>query len=128
MADTADTERTEIGDAENRRYAAMTRADVGELAELLSDQLVYTHSNGVRDTKASYLQAVSDGIFQYGPIDHPQSDVYVAGGCVVVNGHMHCPAVVHGVEKVLNSACIAVWSRESGRWQLVAFQGTPIPA
>ena len=40
---------------ESRRYRAMCEADVTTLEELLGDSLVYTHSYGGADSKASYL-------------------------------------------------------------------------
>ena len=46
---------------EDRRCAAMTGADADALAAMLHDDLVYTHSSGVVDDKASYLGAIRSG-------------------------------------------------------------------
>jgi hypothetical protein len=35
---------------------------------------------------------------------------------------------MNGAAKTLNSRVAAVWVAEDGRWRLLAFQPTPIPA
>lgn len=57
----APTATTEIKTLEDRRYKAMLNNDVATLDQLLSDKLVYTHSNGQRDTKGS-IWATSDRV------------------------------------------------------------------
>ena len=54
MADSKDTIRL----LESRRYTAMCEADAKTLEELLADSLVYTHSYGGADSKASYLDGI----------------------------------------------------------------------
>ena len=48
----------EILALEEKRYAAMTGGDFGALEGLLHDQLLYTHSSSLTDTKASWLDAL----------------------------------------------------------------------
>ena len=73
---------------ENERYAAMIAGDVGALDRLLSDRLVYGHSNAARDSKDSFLERVRDRTFVYESIDHPEERIIIAGGAVVVLGAM----------------------------------------
>jgi hypothetical protein len=54
----------EIKALEDRRYDAMLGNDLATLDRLLSEQLVYTHSNGQRDTKNAYLKRVESGHFK----------------------------------------------------------------
>ena len=61
MADSRDTIRL----LESRRYRAMCEADAKTLEELLADSLVYTHSYGGADTKASYLDGIRSKKWQY---------------------------------------------------------------
>src|SRR5258707_4786847 len=62
---------------EDRRYQAMTDADVAALEDLLSDDLVYGHSDASRDTKKSYLDKGVGGFFDYGPMSHPEAGIVV---------------------------------------------------
>lgn len=111
---------------EDRRYAAMLAGDVAALDELSSDALVYTHSRGDRDTKASYLSRVAEGFFVYHEIAHPVEKLVVNDAAALVFGRMSARARVGGEERRLDNACLAVWLREAGGWKFAAFQPTPI--
>src|SRR5262245_60455752 len=78
LGDTGEIARA-IRALEDRRYQAMTAADVATLDELLSDDLVYGHSDATRDTKKSYLDRVAGGYFDYGPLSHPESGLVIHG-------------------------------------------------
>ena len=118
---------TTIRELERRRYAAMSSADVAELAGLLAEELTYTHSNASRDTKAEYLGMVADGTFDYGPITHVEHEVAVHGDVELVVGEMRTDAVIHGAPKSIHNVGLAVWVRGGAAgWQLAAYQPTPI--
>jgi hypothetical protein len=130
MTDThaADAEvATQIRALEDLRYQAMTDADIAALDELLSAQLVYSHSDASRDTKQSYLDKVATGFFDYGPLSHPEAAIVVHGDCVIVAGDMLGEVQVDGKQRVLKSSALAVWAREDGKWRLLAFQPTKYP-
>ena len=110
---------------EDERYAAMLASDVDTLDRLLSDRLVYTHSTGGRETKASYLDRVRSKFLVYSSIDHPVDEVIVAGGAVVVIGAMNAQAHRDGKLLALRNSVCAVWADEDGTWRLVVFQPTP---
>ena len=50
---------------EDERYAAMLAKDVAALERLLHPDLVYMHSSGIADTKASYIAGVRDRVWDY---------------------------------------------------------------
>ncbi|MBK1787174.1 nuclear transport factor 2 family protein [Prauserella cavernicola] len=118
---------TAIRGLERRRYAAMSAADVPELAELLSEDLLYTHSNASRDTKAEYVGMVADGTFDYGPIAYTEQEVVVLGDTVLVVGEFRCDAVINGAPKTIHNVGLAVWTRHTGDWRLAAYQPTAVP-
>ncbi|MCG5236174.1 nuclear transport factor 2 family protein [Xanthobacter oligotrophicus] len=117
-----------IRDLEERRYAAMLDADIPTLDALLSDQLVYTHSNATVDGKASYLAKVADKYFDYLDIAHPEEQLILNGSAVLVIGRMTARVVVEGkTQRHLNNRTLTVWVREGEAWRVAAFQPTPIP-
>jgi len=119
----------QISALEARRYQAMTDADIATLGELLSADLVYTHSDATSDSKQSYLDRVATGFFDYGPMTHPEHGIVVRGDCALVFHDMHGEVLVnHETKRVLNSRSLAVWAREDGNWVLLAFQPTKYPA
>lgn len=118
----------EIKVLEDRRYDAMLRNDLATLDELLSEELVYTHSNGQRDTKVEYLSQVESGHFKYFAISRPEEEIRVFGDMAMVVGRMVARVTVGGAERRLDNRSLAIWIRQGGRWRFVAYQPTPVPA
>jgi ketosteroid isomerase-like protein len=128
---TADDDVTakQISALEARRYQAMTEADIATLDELFSPDLVYTHSDATADSKQSYLDRLTTGFFDYGPMTHPEHSIVVRGDCALVFHDMRGEVLVnHETKRVLNSRSLAVWVREHGNWTLLAFQPTKYPS
>jgi ketosteroid isomerase-like protein len=117
----------QISDLEDRRYTAMVDADLDTLDDLLSDDVIYTHSDASVDTKASYLDTLRAGSLVYLTLEHTTDLVLIRPGVAVVAGTMSGSIRRNGAAKTLNSRAVAVWVSEDGRWRLAAFQPTPIP-
>jgi ketosteroid isomerase-like protein len=126
LSDTLST--SQINDLENRRYAAMVDGDLDALDELLSDDVMYAHSDASVDSKASYLEMLRTGALIYHELEHITEAVVSRPGVVIVGGTMSGSIHMNGIAKTLNSRVAAVWIAEDGRWRLAAFQPTPIPA
>jgi hypothetical protein len=114
--------------AEDRRYQAMLDGDLETLDALCADELSYTHSNGVRDTKAEYFGKLREGYYVYHRIDHPVERVQLTGDTAVVVGRMTADLTSGGVRKGIDCLAIAVWVRSGGDWRLLAYAPTPLPA
>lgn len=123
---------------EAARFQAMIARDLPRLDALLDAALCYTHSLGEREGKASYLQRLAAGYFDYHSIDHQIERVIEHGASATVIGAMQAKALVGGTARVLDNAYLAVWTRDGtgaaamgapqaqGEWRLIAFQPTPI--
>lgn len=118
---------SQISALEDRRYAAMVDADLDTLDELLSDDVIYTHSDASVDSKASYLELLRTRALRYQTLEHTIEAVVARPGVVIVHGTMSGSIHMRGGAKTLNSRVAAVWVAENGRWRLVAFQPTPLP-
>ncbi len=114
--------------AEDRRYRAMQDADLPALEELCADELSYAHSSGVRDTKSEYLGKVRSDYYVYRRIDHPVERVAITGDTAVVIGRMTADIEVQGRAKTIDNLALAVWTRASGAWRLLAYAPTSLPA
>jgi len=117
----------EVLAAEDRRYEALLGPDLPTLERLLHDRLSYAHSSGVRDTKAEYLAKIESGYYDYSRSDHPVERVDVIGDTAVVVGRMNADLLVQGEPKSLDVLALAVWTKETGEWQLLAYASTPLP-
>ncbi len=113
--------------AEDRRYQAMLDADLSTLDLVCADELSYTHSSGVRDTKDEYLGKVRSGYYVYRRIDHPVERVAVVGDTAVVVGRMTADLDVDGTPRTIDNLALAVWTRADGAWRLLAYAPTSLP-
>ena len=113
---------------ENRRYTAMVAGDLAVLGELLADDLVYTHSNAVVDSKASYIDGVRTKKWNYQGVERPVEEITLYGDVARVVGHARLTlGNSDGSTRVVNGRFLNLWAKRAGAWQLVAWQSTPIP-
>jgi len=117
----------EVLAAEDRRYQALIGPDLPALEKLFHERLSYAHSSGVRDTKAEYLAKIESGYYDYARIDHPVERVDLVGDTAVVVGRMTADLTVQGTPKTLDVLALAVWTKTTGDWQLIAYASTPVP-
>ena len=114
---------------ENRRYQAMVEADTAALNELLADDLIYTHSNAVVDTKQSYIDGIVAKKWHYQKLERPVEQIAVFGDCARVSGQIRIAlGNPDGTVRNLNGRFLNVWVKRNGKWQMAAWQSTPIPA
>ena len=117
-----------IRQLEDQRYRAMCEGDIATLEKLLADSLVYTHSYGGADGKASYLEGVRTNKWVYRRIERPKENIQLHGDCAVVTGQVRIELVSEGKPKTLQSAYTNVWIKGPKGWQMVAWQSTPLAA
>jgi hypothetical protein len=110
---------------EEQRYAAMLAADVATLERLLDDQLTYTHSNGVVDTKASYIAGVREKLWEYKSISREGERVVLRGDAGLVYCRLRIDLLVRGTPRKVDANVLGVWTRSGGEWRLLAIQSTP---
>jgi len=123
-----DNRQTEILALEEARRNAMLQSDVATLGRLISDVMVYTHSSGGKDTKASWLSKLTDGSLRYDKLAFTDLNVTVVNDTALLTGRMNATAVHSGQPRTVDSLYLAVWVKQAAGWQLVAAQGTPAPA
>lgn len=118
----------EIKAMEARRYAAMIAGDAAAMDELLCDELRYTHSNCVVDTKESLTGLITGGKLAYKAARPVFDDVLVYGDAAIVTGSMELDVSVGGAERTVKGRFTNVWVKDGGRWRFAAWQSTPLPA
>lgn len=113
---------------ENGRLGLMIDADVNTFAELLSEDVVYVHSSGFTDDKASYLKKFRDGAFIYHSAALQLKKVSALGeDAFMATGTIQMDATVGGVLRHLHTLLLVVWRKESGTWRLLGHQTTSLP-
>jgi ketosteroid isomerase-like protein len=118
----------EILELEAQRCAAILGKDEAALRRLLHDDMIYTHSTGLADTKSTFIDAVCAGKFDYKRIEHSKEQVRMYGDAALVSGQASIDIDVEGVPRKLNLCYLAAWTRTRDGWKFVAWQSAGIPA
>lgn len=126
MSDTP--ELAEVRAAEEARRLAMLHNDPVALAPLVCDELIYTHSSGLKDSKSSWLKRMTSGALRYERVDFVDLAFTVIEQTALVTGRMDASLLRAGQPGSVSSMYLAVWVKRAGHWQLLAIQGTPAPS
>jgi ketosteroid isomerase-like protein len=117
--------QTPFHELENHWVKIIVARDVPAMQEYLSDQLIYTHSNGVVENKTQYIENVSNGKWGYqsGVLSNVQVRAY--GKTAVV----HCDATMQikgpdGNPLEIKIHVLHVYAKEKGKYRLVSHQAT----
>jgi hypothetical protein len=117
----------EILGLEDRRFAAMIAKDFGALEPMLHEQLLYTHSSGVTDTKASWLDSMKSGKVNYNSASCSERKVRIVNDVALVNGRAHIEADIGGQPRTLRLLFLNAWAKTPQGWKLLAWQSCPQP-
>ena len=121
-----DSER-EIRELETQRFRAMERVDVAALNRILSDDLIYTHGNGLQQTKSELIWVLGSGDMKYESIT-PGDDIRVRvyNQAAVVTGRASIKIKAGGEEQSFTICYLDVYVKQDGRWQMVAWQSSRV--
>ena len=114
--------------ADDARVSATVASNREQLDALFSDDLVYTHSSGMVNDKASYLATIASGQTKYYSINYESRNFEAASpGIVLMRGRclIHSANGGQSVENYL--AYLAVWRLEKGTWRFLAWQSCHLP-
>ena len=114
--------------ADKARVAAMQSGDRAKLDAVFSDDLRYAHSNGIVDTKTSFIDILSAGKTKYVGYDYEEQNfTFPAPGIALMTGRAHVKAESEckAMDAVLSF--LAVWREEKGQWRFLAWQSCKLP-
>jgi hypothetical protein len=114
--------------ADDARVAAMISADPAKLAAAFSDELLYIHSNGKEDTKATFTAALTSGKSKYNKITYEHREFReVAPGLVLMNGRCRVQLGASQPYNELHLSFLAAYRLEKGQWRFLAWQSCRMP-
>lgn len=128
LAGAADPDAAALVDANQRRFQAMIDRNLPELEAMLHDNLVYTHSTGVVESRQEALASLASDRFIYRRIEAQDLRPIVVGDTGVITGLAQMQVAVGGevMEGRLRFTAVYVRSDQSESWQLIAWQSTRI--
>ncbi|HUG78971.1 MAG TPA: nuclear transport factor 2 family protein [Burkholderiales bacterium] len=118
----------EILALEDKRFGAMIARDFKALEEMVHEGLAYTHSSGVVDGKASWLESMRSGKVRYKSASCTERKVRVFGEVALITGRASIEADIGGQAKSLRLLFLNAWTKTPQGWKFVAWQSTPMPA
>ena len=113
---------------EEERFAAMIARDFPRLQLLVHDELMYTHSSGVVDGKATWLDSMKSGRVKYKKAQCTDRKVRMYGETALITGRAQIEAEIGGQPKTLKLLFLNAWTKTPQGWKFVAWQSTPLPA
>jgi ketosteroid isomerase-like protein len=109
--------------ADNARLKAMMAGDGKALAELMSDQLRFVHSDGRVESKADYVKNMMAGDTAYADAKTSEMEtMQVAPDVVVVLGVQEMRKKLGPTWSEIKLRYLAVWRNEGETWRMVAWQ------
>ncbi len=108
--------------AEKQRFASMIKKDMNGLREILADDLVYTHSNGLTENKEQYLQGLASGKSVYYAIQPEETKVRLYGNIAFVNGIAKVDTESNGQKTTMRLKYTDAYVKRNGKWQMITWQ------
>jgi ketosteroid isomerase-like protein len=118
----------QVFELEDQRFAAMVARDFAALEAMTHDELLYTHSSGVTDTKASWLESMRSGKVKYKSASCSDRQVRVFGDVVLTRGRAAIEADIGGQPRSLRLLFLMAYVRTPQGWKFAAWQSCPQPA
>lgn len=114
-------------EVEKQRFDAQVTRNYAVLEKVLGDDLIYTHSHGLQDTKQSYIQSLKDGKQTYESIGIQEQKINLYGKTAVISGVCLIKASNNG--QTINSKIryTDVYVKKGSQWQMVAWQSLKLP-
>lgn len=114
-----------IAALEERRRLAMLHADLDALHDLLDESLVYIHSTGTRDSRASFLDKLNRGLVRYEQLEFTLDAIQRTDRFAWVSGKIDALIRIPDQVLTVHSRYEAVWMNVGATWVLMALQSYP---
>lgn len=103
--------------------------DFALLDKVLANDLMYSHSNGLVDTKASYIGNLKAGKSKYLKADYTELKVTLLDAkFAYVSARANVVSVNDGKENPMDLKLLHIFRKEGNQWKMVAHQSARMPA
>jgi ketosteroid isomerase-like protein len=117
-----------IIDLDKKRMQAMAEKDFATLDAVLADDLIYTHSSARLDSKQSLIGNMQSGATVYTSVEPSEVKAQDLGDAVVLTGVAQIKVVSNGKPNAFGVRFTDIYAKRNGRWQMVTWQSTRLPA
>jgi hypothetical protein len=102
----------------------MANKDMASLNDLLADDLVYTHSSALLDTKRSLIGKIDSGATVWSAVEPSDVKAQDLGTTVVLTGVARIRVTSGGNPNTFAVRFTDVYANRGGKWQMVTWQST----
>jgi hypothetical protein len=106
---------------------AMIAADQTSLEALVADQLSYGHSGGVIESKAQFVNVIVSKKTIYKSITLSEPSATVVGNNAIARHIFSTEFEADGKPGTSRVGVLQVWTKQDGRWRLLARQAFRLP-
>jgi ketosteroid isomerase-like protein len=106
---------------------AMLAADQAGLEALVADQLSYGHSGGVIESKGQFVNVIVNKKTIYKSITLSEPSVAVVGNNAIARHIFSAETEADGKPGSARVGALQVWTKQDGRWKLLARQAFRLP-
>ena len=117
-----------VNEAIDNLRKAMLAADQAGLEALVADQLSYGHSGGVVESKAQFVSVIISKKTIYKSITLSEPNVAVVGNNAIARHIFSAEFEADGKPGQARVGVLQVWTKQDGRWKLLARQAFRLPA
>jgi ketosteroid isomerase-like protein len=121
------SKETLVADIEKKRFAALVSKDYAYLNQVMGEDIVYCHSSGLIDTKASFIQSIKDGKLVYNEMTPDELKVRIYDKTAVITGVCTAKVVSNGQQLNTRFRFTDVYVKRKEGWQMVTWQSLRLP-
>ena len=112
--------------SEDERFQLMVKADTLSLKKVLSDDLIYIHSNALVESKMEHISNIGSGNIQYKNIKIEQASYKKFKKLVLTTGVIQVTGVFKKADFQVKLRYTGVYNKQNGLWKLLRWQSVKI--
>ena len=121
------SKETLVADIEKKRFAALVSKDYAYLNQVMGEDIIYCHSSGLIDTKASFIQSIKDGKLVYNEMTPDELKVRIYDKTAVITGVCTAKVVSNGQQLNTRFRFTDVYVKRKEGWQMDTWQSLRLP-
>ena len=111
---------------DQQRFEAMIRRDTILLKRILHDDLIYTHSNGLVETKQDFIRSIHSAKIQYKKLRPTEQTYSYRDQAIVSSGIVEVAGRYREKDFDIQLRFTSCYFKNDGMWQLIAWQSLKI--
>ena len=114
--------------AQDQRIKLLVAGDLEKLGAAMTDDLTWTHSNAVVETKAEFLDAIKTGKYVYKGMTFDERRVRLHGDATaIVSGTTRVQVVTGGRDIEVKLRFTELYVKAKDGWKMALWQSTRVP-